>query len=76
MMNAIVQDAYGTEPAGRWFAAELRMVAHSERRERERLDLRTRILDAARELFIAEGFEAVSMRKIGCQAALDAASYA
>src|SRR5205085_1361185 len=49
---------------GRWFAAELRMVAHSERRERERLDLRTRILDAARELFIAEGFEAVSMRKI------------
>ena len=35
-----------------------------ERREREKLQTRERILDAARELFIAEGYEGVSMRKI------------
>ncbi len=36
----------------------------TERRERERQELRTRILDAARELFAEQGFEAVTMRKI------------
>jgi AcrR family transcriptional regulator len=36
----------------------------TERREREKLELKTRILDAARELFVAEGYEAVTMRKI------------
>jgi AcrR family transcriptional regulator len=35
-----------------------------ERRERERQDLRTKILDAARELFATEGYDAVTMRKI------------
>lgn len=35
-----------------------------ERRHREKEQLRTRILDAARDLFVTEGFEAVSMRKI------------
>ena len=35
-----------------------------ERRERERQELRTKILDAARELFAAEGYDAVTMRKI------------
>ena len=35
-----------------------------ERREREREETRTRILDAARELFAAEGYEAVTMRRI------------
>jgi AcrR family transcriptional regulator len=35
-----------------------------ERREREREELRTKILDAARELFAREGYEAVSMRRI------------
>lgn len=35
-----------------------------ERREREREHLRRAILDAARDLFVAEGFEAVSMRRI------------
>jgi len=35
-----------------------------ERREREREELRTRILDAARELFVTEGIERVSMRRI------------
>jgi AcrR family transcriptional regulator len=35
-----------------------------ERREREKLETRDRILDAARELFIAEGYDGVSMRKI------------
>lgn len=35
-----------------------------ERRERERTDLRERILDAAREIFIAEGYDGVSMRKV------------
>lgn len=36
----------------------------TERRQREREEIRTRILDAARELFIAEGYEAVTMRRI------------
>lgn len=35
-----------------------------ERREREREDIRGRILDAARELFVAEGVESVTMRRI------------
>jgi AcrR family transcriptional regulator len=39
-------------------------VGSSERRERERLKLRGKILDAARKLFIQEGYEAVTMRKI------------
>ncbi|MBZ0090015.1 MAG: TetR/AcrR family transcriptional regulator, partial [Thermoanaerobaculia bacterium] len=35
-----------------------------ERRERERGEVRTKIRDAARELFAAQGYEAVTMRKI------------
>jgi AcrR family transcriptional regulator len=35
-----------------------------ERREREREEVRTQILDAARELFVSEGYESVTMRKI------------
>ncbi|HYK05356.1 MAG TPA: TetR/AcrR family transcriptional regulator [Thermoanaerobaculia bacterium] len=35
-----------------------------ERREREREEIRTRILDAARELFADEGVESVTMRRI------------
>jgi AcrR family transcriptional regulator len=35
-----------------------------ERRERERSETRDKILEAARELFIEEGFDGVSMRKI------------
>jgi AcrR family transcriptional regulator len=35
-----------------------------ERRERERAEVREKILDAARELFVKEGYEAVTMRKI------------
>jgi AcrR family transcriptional regulator len=35
-----------------------------ERREREREEIRTRILDAARELFATEGVESVTMRRI------------
>ena len=35
-----------------------------ERREREREEIRGKILDAARELFATEGYEAVTMRKI------------
>jgi AcrR family transcriptional regulator len=35
-----------------------------ERREREREQIRSRILDAARELFDAEGYEHVTMRRI------------
>jgi AcrR family transcriptional regulator len=39
-------------------------VGTIERREREKKVLRTKILDVARELFVAEGYEAVTMRKI------------
>lgn len=35
-----------------------------ERREREREEVRGRILDAARDLFALEGYEAVTMRRI------------
>ena len=35
-----------------------------DRREREREEIRTRILDAARELFASEGVESVTMRRI------------
>ena len=35
-----------------------------ERREREREHTRTRIMDAARALFVRDGYESVSMRKI------------
>src|SRR5689334_10290232 len=35
-----------------------------QRREREKEEVRQMILDAARELFVEHGFEAVSMRKI------------
>ena len=35
-----------------------------ERREREKSETRDKILDAARELFVAEGFDGVSMRKV------------
>ena len=35
-----------------------------ERRERERTELREKILDAARELFLTHGYEGVSMRKV------------
>jgi AcrR family transcriptional regulator len=35
-----------------------------ERREREKVETREKILDAARELFVAEGYDGVSMRKI------------
>jgi len=35
-----------------------------ERRERERVEVRELILDAARELFVEQGYEGVSMRKV------------
>src|ERR1700730_11086394 len=35
-----------------------------ERREREKKELKQEILDAARDLFVREGFENVSMRRI------------
>jgi AcrR family transcriptional regulator len=35
-----------------------------ERREREKSEIRDKILDAARELFITEGYDGVSMRKV------------
>ncbi|HEX5432782.1 MAG TPA: TetR/AcrR family transcriptional regulator [Candidatus Angelobacter sp.] len=35
-----------------------------ERREREKTELREKILEAARELFLSEGYDRVSMRKV------------
>jgi AcrR family transcriptional regulator len=39
-------------------------MGSKERREREREEVRQTILDAARELFASQGYDAVSMRKI------------
>ncbi len=39
-------------------------MGSNDRRQREKLELRTKILDAARLLFAAKGYEAVSMRRI------------
>jgi AcrR family transcriptional regulator len=39
-------------------------MASKDRRERERTELRTRIIDAARRMIVSEGCEALSMRKI------------
>jgi AcrR family transcriptional regulator len=39
-------------------------MGSGERREREKDEVRTRILDVARELFAAEGFTSVTMRRI------------
>jgi AcrR family transcriptional regulator len=39
-------------------------VGTRERRERERQGTREKILDAARDLFISEGYDAVTMRKV------------
>src|SRR5512139_3094020 len=36
----------------------------TERREREKEEIRKKILDAARELFASEGYERVTMRKV------------
>jgi AcrR family transcriptional regulator len=39
-------------------------MGSTERRERERIELRQLILDAAREVFLEEGYEAVTMRRL------------
>lgn len=39
-------------------------MGSAERRERERTELRRKILDAARELFMSEGYDRVTMRRI------------
>src|SRR5436190_20739820 len=39
-------------------------MGSQQRRERERDEVRSKIMDAARDLFAREGVEAVSMRKI------------
>jgi AcrR family transcriptional regulator len=39
-------------------------MASVDRRERERLEVRAKIMDAARDLFARDGYDAVSMRRI------------
>jgi AcrR family transcriptional regulator len=39
-------------------------MSSAERRQRERQEVQEKILTAARELFVAHGFEAVSLRKV------------
>ncbi len=45
-------------------APQMASSASKTRRERERQEIRGKILDAARELFAEQGYEAVTMRKI------------
>jgi AcrR family transcriptional regulator len=40
------------------------MMGVKQRREREKSETRDKILDAARELFVSEGYEGVSMRRV------------
>ena len=40
------------------------VMGTKERREREREEVRSKIMDAARDLFVRDGYESVSMRKI------------
>jgi AcrR family transcriptional regulator len=40
------------------------IMGTKERREREKSETRDKILDAARELFVTEGYEGVSMRRV------------
>ena len=42
-------------------------MGSQERREKEREEVRAKILDAARELFVTHGYEAVTMRKIAAK---------
>jgi AcrR family transcriptional regulator len=42
-------------------------VGIAERRQREREEVRQKILDAARELFVTEGYDEVTMRKIAAK---------
>ena len=44
--------------------ATMKTTLSTARRARERQQIRDRILDAARELFAAEGYEAVTMRRV------------
>jgi AcrR family transcriptional regulator len=43
---------------------EAAAMGSKERREREKKELRDKILDAARDMFVEEGFEAVTMRSL------------
>lgn len=42
-------------------------VTSTDRRERQKREIRQRILDVARDLFAVEGYEAVTMRRIAEQ---------
>jgi AcrR family transcriptional regulator len=54
--TAVMSTKTGSDPGA--------STGSSERRRREQLETRQRILDAARELFVAHGYEATSMRSI------------
>jgi AcrR family transcriptional regulator len=45
----------------------MRLMGVKERREREKQELRDKIMEAARAIFAAEGYDAVSMRRIAEQ---------
>jgi AcrR family transcriptional regulator len=55
---------YLTLLSNRFSLSEEEPVSVKERRQREKQELRQEILEAARELFVQEGYEHVSMRKI------------
>ncbi len=54
----------GREDVSSWRTGGHKTLGTRERQERDRQALRQAILDAARELFVADGFERVSMRRI------------
>lgn len=54
----------GQEDVSSWRTGGHKTLGTRERQERDRQALRQAILDAARELFVADGFERVSMRRI------------
>src|SRR6185436_15608904 len=62
MVNTV--HASGERCSATGYTKDLQAMGIKERQERDREAVRRAILDAARELFVAEGFQNVSIRKI------------
>src|SRR5918995_1571884 len=62
--QVVIRSPSGRDPVRTGWRHERGSMGIKERQERDREAVRRAILDAARELFVAEGFQNVSIRKI------------